>query len=546
MKDFKTLKILDVFSGVFERFDINYPLMRRILAMKLTMDGRKIPTIFNQQAKKKNKPAEENGFMKSLWMYALLGIMLIPVVAFGDNYFFQMSIFFGIVMFLVMTSMISDFSTVLLDLRDKGILLTKPVDKRTINAAKTIHICIYLIFLTGALTAVPLVVGTIEHGVLFLILTVLELFLLDLFIVVLTALIYFYILRFFDGEKLKDIINYVQIGLSISIIIGYQILARSFSLIELDIVFNGSWWQFIIPPIWFGATFELLLHKNINNYLIGFSTLAFLVPILSFIVYNKMMPAFERNIQKLANHSGKSKRVERKWKNHVADYLCRTQEEKSFFRFADNMMRNEREFRLKVYPSLGISLVLPFVFLFNEMQFSSYTQLASSKWYLSVYMCNLIIPGSVNMLKYSGKYKGAWIFKTMPIQSISSLFSATLKVFLVNLYLPIYFLLSVVYMGIFGVDIIPDLLIVFVTSILYTIICSSTLKDSLPFSESFEEIQTTNLLKMILAFLIIAVFVGIHYWITFISYGVFVYLIILSVGTILVWKQARKLWWSNK
>jgi ABC-2 type transport system permease protein len=546
MKDFKTLKVLDVFSGVFERFDINYPLMRRILAMKLTMDGRKIPTIFNQQSKKKNKPAEENGFMKSLWMYALLGIMLIPVVTFGDNYFFQMSIFFGIVMFLVMTSMISDFSTVLLDLRDKGILLTKPVDRRTINAAKTIHICIYLLFLTGALTAVPLVVGTIEHGVLFLILTVLELFLLDLFIVVLTALIYFYILRFFDGEKLKDIINYVQIGLSISIIIGYQILARSFSLIELDIVFNASWWQFFIPPIWFGATFELLLHKNINTYLIGFSTLAFLIPILSFIVYNKMMPAFERNIQKLANHSGKIKRVERKWKDHVADNLCRTQEEKSFFRFADNMMRNEREFRLKVYPSLGISLVLPFVFLFNEMQFSSYAQLASSKWYLSVYMCNLIIPGSVNMLKYSGKYKGAWIYKTMPIQSISSLFSATLKVFLVNLYLPIYFLLSVVYMGIFGVDIIPDLLIVFVTSILYTIICSSTLKDSLPFSESFEEIQTTNPLKMILAFLIIALFVGIHYWITFISYGVFVYLIILSVGTILVWKQAHKSWWNNK
>lgn len=73
MKDFKTLKVLDVFSEVFERFDINYPLMRRILAMKLTIDGRKIPTIFNQQTKKKNKPAEENGFMKSLWMYALLG-----------------------------------------------------------------------------------------------------------------------------------------------------------------------------------------------------------------------------------------------------------------------------------------------------------------------------------------------------------------------------------------------------------------------------------------------------------------------------------------
>ncbi|MDV2887903.1 2TM domain-containing protein, partial [Alkalihalophilus pseudofirmus] len=84
--------------------------------------------MFNQQAKKKKQ--EENGFMKSLGMYVLMSLFLIPIVVFGKNYFFQMSIFYGIVMFLVMTSMISDFSNVLLDVRDKGILLTKPVGKK--------------------------------------------------------------------------------------------------------------------------------------------------------------------------------------------------------------------------------------------------------------------------------------------------------------------------------------------------------------------------------------------------------------------------------
>lgn len=142
MRDFRTLKILDSFRGLFERFGIDYPVMRKILAVKLTMDGRRTPTVFNQQ-KKKKKP-EENGFIKSLGMYVLISIMLIPIVDFGQNYLYQMSIFFGVVMFLVMTSMISDFSNVLLDVKDKSILYTKPIEKRTINAAKTVHICLYL------------------------------------------------------------------------------------------------------------------------------------------------------------------------------------------------------------------------------------------------------------------------------------------------------------------------------------------------------------------------------------------------------------------
>lgn len=151
------------------------------------------------------------------------------------------------------------------------------------------------------------------------------------------------------------------------------------------------------------------------------------------------------------------------------------------FRFSDNMMRNEREFRLKVYPALGLSLVFPFIFMFNEIQMNSYAHLVSSKWYLGIYMSCLMIPNAVTMLKYSGKYKGAWIYKTAPIQSLAPLYSAALKVFIVNLFLPVYLILSIIFIGIFGIKVIPDLLVVFVTSVLYTVICSNYLKGTLPF-----------------------------------------------------------------
>lgn len=544
MKEFRTLKFLDYFQAWFARFGIDYPIMRRIVALKLTMDSRRTPTIFNQQTKNKKKAMpEENGFIKSLRLYIIMSVIFIPLIAFGKNYLYQMSAFFGIVMFLVMTSMISDFSNVLLDVRDKVIIQTRPIGKKTINAAKTVHISIYLFFLTGSLTIVPLAIGTFTHGIIFTLLTIIGLILVNLFIVVLTSLIYYFILRVFDGEKLKDIINYVQIGLTVAIAVGYQILGRAFSLVDLKITFSPHWWYFLIPPFWFGAPFEMILNRHANIYLAGFSIFALFIPVLAILLYNQMMPSFEKNLQKLTNNSGKNKRRDRKWKNWLAGVLC-SNEEKVFFRFADNMMRNEREFRLKVYPSLGMSLVFPFVMLFNQLQLSPHADLAASKSYLTIYMSCLMIPSAVAMLKYSGKYKGAWLYKTVPVANLAPLYSAVLKVFIANLFFPVYFIVSVIFTSIFGVRIIPDLLVVLVASVLYTVICSNYLKGSLPFSESFGDAQQNMGLKIIGALLLAGVLAGIHFAVTFIPYGVFAYLILLIIVTVIAWKWTSKAIWN--
>ncbi|MGG2027694.1 hypothetical protein AB1282_18515 [Gottfriedia sp. S16(2024)] len=543
MKDFPMLKILDFFRPLFELFGVEYPIMRKILAVKLTMDSRRTPTIFNQN-NKKTKKDEENGIIKSLGVYALLSLMLIPLVLLGKSYVYEMSAFFGIIMFLIMTSMISDFSNVLLDVKDKGILHTKPIGKKTITAAKMVHISIYLILITTSITALPVIVGTFRHGLLFLFLAIVELLLVNLFIVVLTSIIYYFILRFFDGEKLKDIINYVQIGLSISIAVGYQLVGRAFSFVNLDMSFSPTWYHFLIPPIWFGAPFELILNRNTSTYLIGFSILAVIIPIIAIMFYSLLIPSFEKNLQKLTNNSGINRKKDSKWKNWLSRVICSNNEEKVFFKFADNMMRNEREFRLKVYPSLGLSIVLPFVFLFNQLQIYSYHHLVLSKSYLTIYMSCLIIPNAIAMLKYSGKYKGAWIYKTAPVSNLAPLYSATIKVFIANLYFPVYFILSIIFIGIFGIKIIPDILVVFVSSILYTVICSNYLKGSLPFSESFEDAQQNSGIKIMIALVLGGILALIHWGITFIPFGVLIYLVLLIIVTFFSWKHAYKTIWN--
>ena len=257
MKDFKILRFIDKFRGLFESFGVDYDTMRKILQVKFLLDERRVPTVMKNNSSKK-KSEEGNSIVKSLWFYILLGLILVPFVILEGNYLFKMSFLFGILMFMMMTILISDFSSVLLDLRDKDIILSKPVDGKTLSAAKTVHIMIYMFYITFSFTGPALIVSLFRSGFLFFIVFLLEIILMDLLVVALTALLYLLILKFFDGEKLKDIINYVQIILTISLSVGYQLIGRLFDFSDImNIDFVPKWWQYLIPSMWFGGSFEI-------------------------------------------------------------------------------------------------------------------------------------------------------------------------------------------------------------------------------------------------------------------------------------------------
>ncbi|WP_078551821.1 hypothetical protein [Bacillus alkalicellulosilyticus] len=537
MNTFRSLQLLDRFSGLFEKAGVDYPIMRSILYTKLTMDKRRVPTVFSQNNPKKDKKKEGNQFLKSLWMYAIFGLLLLPFLFMGDNYLFQMSIVFAIFMFIIMTSMISDFSVVLLDMRDKPILYTKPISKKTISAAKTIHICIYLFLLSMATTFIPMIVVIFRFGFLALLLFFLVILLLNLFVLVFTALFYMTILKFFDGEKLKDMINYVQIILSVGMLVGYQLVIRSFEILNVTIVFEPAWWQFLVPPVWYGGLFELLLGGVWSPYMIGFSVLALVVPFVAFFIYVKLMPTFERSLQKLSDHGSKKQQKEGVYSRFMGFLSCRNKQELAFFRFATLMMKNERQFKLKVYPSLGFSLVIPFLFIITELQRSTIEEIASSQMYLNIYFIMLVIPAVVIMIKYSGKYKGAWIYKAMPIESSSFIYSGTLKALLTMLFLPLFCLISAGFIWIFSWSILPHLLTVFVAAWLYAAICFKLVnKSELPFSKSFDLAQQSDGIIIIILWVPIAVLVGGHFLSTILIPNPYYYLLAVIAVTYIVWK----------
>ncbi|MFS0660103.1 hypothetical protein AB1L07_14820 [Niallia alba] len=538
MTDYTVLKLLDRFKAFFRKLGIDYEVLRAILQVKLMMDQRKLPTIFSQSNQKKEKKEDKYAYIKSLWLYAFMGLVLIPFMAFGDNYLFQMSISFGIILFLVMTSMISDFSAVLLDVRDKHIVHTKPVNRRTINAAKVLHIMIYLSQLTIAITFIPLVVSLIKQGIVFFLITVVLLVLANLFIVVITALLYLAILRFFDGEKLKDIINYVQIGLSIVIMVGYQLVIRSFEFVDLNIVYQVHWWHIFIIPMWFAGPYEWILNGNTEKMMILLATLAIVLPIIAIIIYGKLIPVFEKNLEKLTSQSKAKKRKISKFREWLLSLFIKSREEKAFYYFTGQMISQERDFKLKVYPSLGFSIVIPFLFLYSGTNFEE-PEFATSSSYLTIYFTMINIPTIIFMLRYSGKYKGAWIFTTLPVSDFYVYYKGSLKAVIIKLYLPIYFLLSIVFVFLFGIRIIPDLLVVFLSAFFYAIVCYQLLDNQIPFSMSFESGGNQQSWRLFLLLIPLPILAGIHYISISLPFGVYIYGLLLFLVNLLSWRKMK-------
>lgn len=540
MKDFKILKFLDKLKPFIEKLGVDYRAMRKILQVKLVMDGRRVPTIFANE-KKKDYKDDSNKFLKSLWVYILMGLIMIPFVIMNSSYIYQMTIVFTLVMFFVMSSLISDFSSVLLDLRDKNIIGTKPIGPKTLNLAKTIHISVYIFYVTAALVGPSLLVSLFKQGILFFLVFLLATVLLDMFIIALTSLIYFLILRFFDGEKLKDFINYFQIILTIVISVGYQLVGRLFDIVDLKIHFTPKWWQYFMPPVWFSAPFEIIKRSEVNNTYIIFTIMAIVIPIVAIAVYIKLMPIFEENLQKLSNNYSNTKKAKGKLVELLSRLLCRSNEERIFFRFASDMMRNEREFKLKVYPTLGFSIIFPFIFIFQRLSFSSITEISKGKSYFFIYFCGMMLPTLIMMIRYSERYKGAWIYKTLPINNVVPIFKGTIKAFITKLFIPMFIFQVIIFIAIFGVRIVPDILVVFINMMIFNMACFMAMEKSLPFSEPFEAAQQSSGVVNFVLIVGLAVLGGIHFALSQKSYGVYILLALGFIANLVLWKVAFKI-----
>lgn len=538
MGEYKLLKFLDKFKGLYTRIGVDYEKMRIILKIKLTLDRRRTSTIMGSSNKKDEE--SENSFVYALIMYGIIGAFIGIIILSSSNAMFSFSIAFGMFMFFVLTSFISDFSNVLLDVRDKNVIGTKGVNNKTIAAAKVTHICYYIFLISLALSWLS-IIGMFRFGILTGILFLGELIVADILMIVITALIYLFILRFFNGEKVKDIINFVQIALTIVMTIGYQFLGRMFNVFDLNIVYKSRIWNLLLPPMWFAAPLYAVNGGEINKIIIMLITLAFIVPIIAIILYLKNISKFEDSLSKLNSVRNNEKEKSKGVFYRFGRWTCRNNEEKATYNLSVSVMKREREFKLKAYPNLGFIIIFPILFIFiftNNYEGIESIPLSMS---LNIYWFILMIPSILMTLQYSNDYKAAWIYESVFIKDTANIYRGAYKALIVNLLLPLYLVESVIFTVIFGIQVLGILIIVFIFLLIFIATEHIIGKLSLPFTTKAGVVNNgSNLLNILLGMILVGIAATINYFLLSNIIALIVYGIALVIVALFMWRKCIK------
>ena len=536
MEDFFSLKILDLFRPLFEAFGVEYEKMRLIVSMKLTLDKRK-----------NNSSENKNSLMQSVILYLVIGLVASRIIVMPIDIMTKMTVLFALIFVMLLTCFITDFSSVILDTYDRHIIGITDVKDITLNMAKIVHIIIYISIMSLSISAFSIIMILMAYNIGFCLLFILCMILMDFLLIMMTSVIYYLLIKIFKGEKLKDVLNLFQIFMIFVFSIMYYFITSSLSDIQINYTFSINAYDLFIPFMWFASLFCVIFYGKIQTLYIIMAILGIIVPILSILIYIKLTPAFERNLDKLeqVSYNEKDSKSKKSFVSKLANKICKNNEEKSFFEFIYTNLSRDREFKTRVYPTLASGIIMPLVLLIvtydRSISIMEYLKsLSTTNNFLNIYLAVILLQNCILLLKYSKEYEASFIYDVLPISKKKNIYSAEFKVIIIKLFVPVFIIIGIPYLILFKAKFIVHLLIAFVSTIFISMGTFRVNDKSLPFSEDYAvTANTSNFLNIIKSIGFVGVAVLLHYLIILKTPYIFsvAYLILLILIMKIIWNK---------
>ena len=536
MEDFFSLKILDLFRPLFEAFGVEYEKMRLIVNMKLTLDKRK-----------NNSSENKNSLMQSVILYLIIGFVASRIIVMPLDIMTKMTVLFALIFVMLLTCFITDFSSVILDTYDRHIIGITDVKDITLNMSKIVHIIIYISIMSFSISAFSILMILMAYNIGFCLLFILCMILMDFLLIMMTSVIYYLLIKIFKGEKLKDVLNLFQIFMILVFSIMYYLITSSLSDIQINYTFSIKAYDLFIPFMWFASLFCVIFYGKIQKLYIIMAILGIIVPILSILIYIKLTPAFERNLEKLeqVSYNEKDSKTKKSFVSKLGDKICKNNEEKSFFEFIYTNLSRDREFKTRVYPTLASGIIMPLILLFvtydRSMSIMEYLKsLSTTNNFLNIYLAVILLQNCILLLKYSKEYEASFIYDVLPISKKKNIYSAEFKVIIIKLFVPVFIIIGIPYLILFKSKFIVHLLIAFVSTIFISMGTFRANDKSLPFSEDYAvTANTSNFLNIIKSIGFVGAAVLLHYLIILKAPYIFsvAYLILLILIMKIIWNK---------
>lgn len=536
------LKLVHLFDFAFIKQGINVSQLYTIVETKLLMDKRRVYLNWRTSSQSEHS----NHLVMMLVMYVLISLIIAATIYSDMPLLFTMVLLHSYIIFMMAMVLITDFSSVVLDTADSQIILPKPVDGKTLFMARQVHILIYLLMFATAMSFLPILCIVFKYGLLTGLASMVTVLLSVIFSVFITYYFYLLVLRFSSEKKVRDIITWFQIVITVFFAIGYQVL---FHLLDVEMTtaqFELRWYSFLIPPVWMAYALEAVQLRTITPIHGIMTILAVGVPLLLYWYISKFLaPGFASKISSLAtDHAAQEKTSTQKRRESrgrkISAFFTKVPLTRAGFEGTWIITGRDKSFKLHFYPSLAYIFIFVFIFVFNSGNgiSSTWQGLAETNKFLwFVYLPMFIVANGLLFVSFSENFTASWIYHSTPVQKPGQLILGSRLGLFVKYFFPVYLLMFFACLFIWGFSIVDDFVFGLANDYMCYLILGCIGRQYLPFSrQPNSKQQAGRFILTMMQMIVVAALVSLH-WLVIKKPDLFY--VILPVILIVCWILER-------
>ncbi|TLF38060.1 ABC transporter permease [Lacticaseibacillus zeae] len=433
-----------------EKRGIQFDQLRLILATKSLLASREssgLGSMFNN-----NKRRAGSGLRKTFLWNTLFGAVLGLLLLIPTSIVTTFTMFMTVQLLTSFLAILTSYSSLILDPRDRTVFAARGVNDRTLSFARLLNICFYLGMTLLAMGGPGIVISGFHYGPIVAFGGFIALLFSGVLSLMLALFVYLLILRFFDGERLRNMLNLVQILLMIGIYVGGQLpnlLPQSMSIFGASISDQFSWLFIPAFPAWF-AGLPMLFAGQVTALSLMLASLSVVIPIAMTLTFLHFSGVFEVYLEKLNQGNARPRKLGW-WFRGLSALMTRPGEERTYFTLGWRILGSERDYKLRVYPQLAYGLILPLVFIGNELREMSFKSASHFIAYAGIGVIVALAPALVN-LRFSSQPQAMAIFQYVPFKTHGLLLRGVVKAMFARLFLLPLVLITVITTAIGGFD----------------------------------------------------------------------------------------------
>lgn len=521
--------ILNIFRPLFTRLGIDYKQMCSIVIAKLTVNNR-------IEKNRNGKQNANNTMLKQGIIVSLSGPLLFFFALRTSSLPSALLLFHALLCFTVFINFLSEYSQLLFNKNDNEILQRLPISSKTILSARIISMLIHILFITLCLSVIPFLVVIIWQGVLTGLLFSVSVILNTIFSLLFANIFYVGIMQYTPAEKFQKVMSYVQLVFVALLIFCYQYFTKANSQISIDFAAELPLWMYFTPPAYFTAITEFFLHPTYYTAILGLIGVG--VCLLLFIL---TITCFSTSLnQKVAQieveTAGKPLKAQSKSVSRLADWIARNPIQNSGFILTWILTGRNLKFRQAILP-MFVCIIIPNCMSLYHAFTHSHTKEVLFPMLLPLYILPLLTAITIPSLGITDKGNKFWLYRSKPISQPGQFLLGCFKAIYVKYFVPVFLAFALIFIGIAGIKVIVDLLLIFTFCTLFSLIYFQLAGLLFPFSKE-QDVPQSQVFKMFMLMAFLGVMAVVHFTLTLLPYAT---LIALPVCWAIICLIARKI-----